>query len=216
MVVPKPITTENKSLKEKHKIILKENILKVGFNFSRFNLKSININKMFNNHFENSDVCLKILSALIGGIFPKLSQYTITELIGNRLCADVFRFHKIENENRDAVFSVLREYGFKQEDIDQMSEGNHVYQFSGILGGTAPRVVCELVDSTLFLLFIDVNHHIYINERHAKDGLFYEYCPININSVCYNMPHNCFAFDYLDEEKLRASSTYEYSAQSNT
>lgn len=210
MKIPKQ-QIEKTSLKNRLPMPLLDNRNFLVYSFRKFNLNPVKINNIFNNHFKNQEHYLKTLTMLIGSILPAISKTTIGELVGPSRASDVLRFHQIENQQRGTVFTVLREYGYNETAIDQMSEGNNIYQFSGILGNTAARIVCEKIGDILFLLFIDANHHIYFNNAYkGNDSFFFEYCPINNQSFCFNMPNNCFAFDYLDEKKIQVTFDYNY------
>ena len=118
-------------------------------------------------------------------------------------------FHAIDKAHQEIVRDILKEYHFSTLTIDQMLEGNDLFNFSATLGHTyAARIVCHKVDNVLFLLFLDTNHHVYMNEKYLRDSLFYEDCPSYINGDCSYMPSNCFAFGLLDEEKIQESFGY--------
>ena len=110
---------------------------------------------------------------------------------------------------------IFQEYSFNETAIDNFLEGSDIYQFEVPFENGSSRVVFQKIDNLISFLFLDPNHHIYMNENivHGNGSLFYEYCPINIEGVCERMNYfdTCFAFEYLDEEKYKSSFDNSYS-----
>ena len=95
-----------------------------------------------------------------------------------------------------------------------MLEGDDLFEFSALLGHNDPaRIVCHKVENTLQLLFVDTNHHIYINEKYTKDSMFYDFCPMYLQGKCHYMPSECFAVSYLDENKIQETFGYNCAIQ---
>lgn len=94
-------------------------------------------------------------------------------------------------------------------------EGENIYQFEIPFVNGASRVVFELINgNTLSFLFMDPNHHIYLDKRKvdASHSFFYEYCPKYLElDECPLMEQfqTCIAFEYIDI--LKFSETYGYS-----
>lgn len=123
-------------------------------------------------------------------------------------------FHTIDEAHRKIVCEILKEYHFSDRTIEQMFEGDNIFEFTATLGHTlAARIVCHKFENILYFLFFDTNHHVYMNEKYVKESLFYEDCPTYSSSNCSYMPAECFAVSYLDEEKIRESFGYSSAPQ---
>lgn len=180
--------------------------------FSKFNLNCVCIPDEFNNHFKDYQHFANVSSAFLGTILPKLTSHTYDEVREGGKESKVLHFHTIDDKHLETVKSVLKEYGYLQESIKQMFEGNSIYEFSAALGHTTPaRVVCHKIGDIIQPLFFDTNHHVFLNERLVKESLFYEECPMYIDDTCPYMPTDCFAVSFLDEEKIKEASGYNYS-----
>lgn len=188
-------------LQDKVQTSVKSNILSI--NFSKFQFNPICLNGKFNNHFKDDTQLSKLLSEFLGVILPKVSSQTYT---GLQRESKQLHFHTIDNEHLKIVRDILISYNFSEFDVSQMFEGNNLCEFSASLGHIVPaRVVCHKVDDILYLLFLDVNHHIYINRKYVKESMFYEHCPSFLENNCPYMPDDCFAVEYLDDEKFENS-----------
>lgn len=117
----------------------------------------------------------------------------------------------VDEAHRKIIREVLEAYHLPTCVITQVLEGNDIVGFSAALGHIyAARIVCYKVNNTLFPLFFDTNHHIYLNEKYVKESLFYEECPMYQNSQCTYMPAECYAVGYLDEDRLNESYGYTF------
>lgn len=180
----------------------------LSINFSKFQLNPICINGKFNNHFQNAEQYQGLISEFLGKILPKITSETYTELQRE---ANQMHFHIIDDAHQVLVWEILREYGFSDFSINQMYEDKNLCEFSATFGHVIPaRAICHKVGNVLFLLFLDVNHHIYINRKYTGESLLFESCPSYLDGTCNYMPESCFAVDYLDEEKLERSFGYNF------
>lgn len=181
----------------------------LSVSFSKFQLKPVRLDDEFNSHFKDDAHFCAVASNFLGIILPKITSHTYKQLCEGTPDANSVHFHSIDEEHLETVRVVLNEYGYTKTAIDQMFEGNHIFQFSGTLGHTYPaRAICHKIDNVLYLLFLDTNHHIYMNEKYTKDSFFYEHCPIYQQEECKYMPYDCFAFEYLDLRKIEESFGY--------
>ncbi len=205
IVVPK--ITEHNKISEKVKVTKNINNLSVSFN--NFHIKPICLRGKFNNHFKDNGHFAVVVASLFGKILPKVTSHTYKEISESGQEGRILHFHSIDKEHQELLFEILRAYNFSEQDIDQMSEGGF-YEFSANLGHVyAARIVChKLSDSILEVLFLDTNHHIYMNSKYTEETLFYESCPEYNDEECDYMPGDCFAVSYLDERKLKDSMGY--------
>ena len=78
----------------------------------------------------------------------------------------------------------------------------------------ATRIVFERIDNLISFLFLDPNHHIYMNRKYVEQNhsLFYDFCPVNLKGNCQRMDYlgTCFAFEFLDEQKYNNTYNYKY------
>lgn len=182
----------------------------LSINFSLFQLSPICIKGEFNNHFKDEVHFHAIAASILGKILPKITSHKFSEVCEGGMEGDGLHFHSIDESHQEIIRDILSEYGYKKSRIDQMLEGSDVFQFSAATGHTyAARMICHKIDNVLYLLFLDTNHHIYMNQKYTEESLFYESCPVYLNSECRYMPAECFAFEYLDLKKLE--ETYGYS-----
>lgn len=192
----------------------KSDVLNV--NFSKFKLNPICINSRFNNHYKNDEHFAAIAAQFLGTVLPKITGHTFQQVCEGAREGQILHFHTIDEEHQKLVYNILKEYNFPDATINQMMEGNSLFEFVATLGHTYPaRVVCHKVDNVLNFLFFDTNHHIYLNEKYVRESLFYEECPAYKNNSCKYMPQDCFAFGYLDENKLSESFGYSTSPADN-
>lgn len=175
-------------------------------NFSKFRLECVCLRGKFNNYFKDGEHFQAVAASILGKILPIITAHKYKELCEGGTDGETLHFHSIDKEHQEIVRDVLKVYGYNESAINQMLEGNDLFQFSGITGHTyATRVVCHKVGNTLYLLFLDTNHHIYINEKYVEESLFYENCPTYQEGQCKYMPNDCFAFAYLDLQKIQES-----------
>lgn len=178
----------------------------LSISFAKFNLKPVCLAGEFNNHFKDDAHFQAVASSILDLALKQISSHTYKELCEGGIAGSGLHFHPIDPEHLQTVRRILEAYGHKKQTIDQMLEGKHIFQFSGIMGHTyAARIVCHKIDNILYLLFLDTNHHIYINDKYIRESLFYESCPIYQQEECKYMPSDCYAFEYLDLQKIQES-----------
>ncbi len=182
--------------------------------FSKFKLTPICLRGKFNNHFKDNQHFCSVAAGFLGTVLPKITSHTYGEVCEGSSEGRILHFHTIDDSHRKTVREILEEYNFSKQTIDQMFEGKNIFDFSATLGHTyAARIICHKVDNVLHLLFLDTNHHVYMNEKYVGDSLFYEDCPTYISGNCTYMPGDCFAVSFLDEEKVKEALGYTNSPQ---
>lgn len=183
------------------------------FSFSNFRFTPINIDDVFNNHYKDETEYVRKISTLIGKALPLLSKES-SSLFSDISKITKLHLHKILNK-QELLFEILQKYGFSNQFIDDLLEGAEIYQFEVPYENGATRIVFQKIDNLISFLFMDPNHHIYLNsEKTNRSGsMFYEYCPVYLNAQCYRMDYlkTCLAFDYLDQERLDTTFGYDYS-----
>lgn len=184
--------------------------------FSKFKLSPICFPNEFNNHFKNQEHFDSVAVEFLGKILPTICARTYSQICEGSRDGKTLHFHTIDKKHLGIVRQILQQYGYPPLTIEQMTEGNDIFEFSAALGHAqhSARIVCHKNDNVLYLLFFDTNHHIYLNERLVKESLFFEFCPLNTAGTCTYMPNDCFAVGYLDEKKL--SDSYGYSFDPHT
>ena len=181
----------------------------LSINFSKFKLEPICLRGKFNNHFKNTEQYNSIVTNLLNVVLPKITSHSYNEVCEGSKEGRQLHFHSIDDKHRIIVRDILKEYNFSDKIIDQMFEGNNIYEFSAVFGHIYPaRIVCHKVGNVLYFLFIDTNHHIYFDEKYARESMFYEDCPKYLSDDCSYMPNDCFAVSYLDEKKIVESLGY--------
>lgn len=183
------------------------------FVFDRFKASSINIQGEFNSFYKDPEEYIRKISIFLGKALPLLSREN-SSLFKDGAKLSQLHLHKVLNK-RAEVERVLKEYGFPEDDINSIFDGANIYQFEVPYENGAFRVVFELIgDNVISFLFLDPNHHIYFNKDKVKESgsLFYEYCPVYGEKQCERMDYfdTCFAFEYLDFEKYKASFSNKY------
>lgn len=207
-----PIRKNNKTIAEKIKRETDIDSIPLIVNFSKFNLTSVNIPDRFNNHYKDYQHVCNVVSGFLGTILPKISKHSFNEIREGGPEGRAIHFHAIDETHREIIREILLEYKMSSTNIDQLLEGDNLFNFSAVLGHTNPaRVICQKIDNVLYILFLDTNHHIYINKKYTEETLFYEICPTYANEECVYMPEDCYAVSYLDEKKLKESLGYTYS-----
>lgn len=183
------------------------------FSFAQFSLKTINLKNEFNNYYKNIEHFSEKLSILLNKALPLLSRETVSIFVSEHSKAKMLHLHKI-TDKKEIIEKILKEYGFLQDSIDDIFEGEELYQLEVPYANGAMRIVFQRTDNLISFLFVDPNHHIYFNKSKVEQSgsLSYEYCPINERSACERMDYlgTCFAFEYLDEEKFKNSYNYSY------
>lgn len=179
------------------------------FSFNRFKFNPICIDREFSNYYKDEDQFVDKISVFIGMALPLLSQERETLFMGKEKGkAEALHLHKVINK-RDVIEDILKAYDFTQDEIDNIFEGEEVYQLEVPYINGATRVVFQRIDNKISFLFMDPNHHVYFNDRidEASRALFFQYCPVNEEKQCSRMDylHTCFAFEFLDEAKYESS-----------
>lgn len=185
---------------------------RIFFTFEDFKVKPINIEKKFNNHFRDESDYINRINTLMEflGMF---SNYTLADFYSKGDLKNQLHFHKLD-ENVDTVEMILRTYGFNEEKITSIISGSRLYQLSLEAKRSSIRVIVECTENIFSPLFLDTNHHIYMDEQLTKNEntLFYQYCPKYKEDKCESMRYTdeCYAFEYLDHEKILRSYGYIY------
>jgi hypothetical protein len=178
------------------------------FTFGDFHLKPINIDGEFNNFYSSKDDYIDKISLLLDKALPLLSKEKATLFTKEYKKADALHLHRV-NQKREIVTEVLEKYGFSSEAIDNIFEGENVYQLEVPYVNGSMRVVFQRIDNLISFLFVDPNHHIYFNPKKvaAAGSLYFEYCPVNAEKGCPRLDDvgTCYAYQYLDEDKYMAS-----------
>lgn len=206
--MPKKVVRPNKQKIEgiSDKISVPQNGDILSVNFSKFKFTSICMQGKFNNHFKDSQHYISIVTNLLDVVLPKITSHPYSEICEGSNEGRQLHFHTIDDKHRKIVREILKEYNFSDIIVDQMFEGNNIYEFSASFGHVhAARIVCHKVENVLYFLFIDTNHHIYFDQKYAGESLFYEDCPQYLEGKCTYMPNDCFAVSYLDEKKIAES-----------
>lgn len=182
------------------------------FTFSNFKLYPINIDGVFNNHFNNANEYIRKITVLFGQALPLLSNesYNMFRELSKVKSMHIHQLHGKE----DILKQIFKKYGYSDEAINNFMEGSEIYQLEIPFENGATRIVFQRIDNLISFLFLDSNHHIYMNKKFVDQNhsLFYEYCPLNQNNSCQRMNYfnTCFAFEYLDENKYNNSFGYTF------
>ncbi len=183
------------------------------FSFAQFSLSPINLEKRFNNFYKDEEDYLEKISILVGKALPMLSREDETVFQEDQPKAKALHLHKVRHR-REIMQDILIAYKFPQETIDNIIEGDQVYQLEVPYINGAARIVFNRVDNLISFLFVDPNHHIYMKEElvDRNNSLFYEYCPVYQDGKCIRMDYfgTCFAYEYLDEIKFKAAYESNY------
>lgn len=207
----KPSVVDNGDKSLLGKINLEKTDNKLDANFEYFKLSPLKINNSFSNYFKDINHFSEIASEFLGIILPKITSHTYNQICEGSQESKILHFHVIDKDHREIIFEILKKYGFNKEAIEQMMEGKDLVSFSATLGHRhAARAICHKVGNTLYFLFLDTNHHIYMNDKYLRETLFYETCPFYTEKSCSFMPDDCYAVSYLDEKKIKESFCYTY------
>lgn len=157
------------------KVASVENTSTLSINFSKFQLNPVCLKGTFNNHFKDGEQVQGLLSEFLGKILPNISSQTYE---GLQREAKQLHFHTIDEKHRRIVREVLKEYNFSDIVVEQILEGNNLCEFSASLGHKIPsRAICHKVGNVLYLLFLDVNHHIYLNQKYVGESMLFKHRP---------------------------------------
>lgn len=179
------------------------------FSFSSFKAEAISI-KRFNNHYRDIDEYVRKMSILFRFGLPLLSREKAS-IFSDLSKMNTLHLHKIKGKD-NLLRKIFNEYGYNSEAIENILDDGDIYQLEIPYENGATRIVFLRAENVISFLFLDPNHHIYLNEQKttADGSLFYEVCPVNEANLCKRMDylHTCFMFDFLDEKKYR--ETYGY------
>lgn len=143
-------------------------------NFKDFKKQSISM-KNFNNCFSNESECFSLMDKSL----EKLKHISNCNNFHSLLIDKNMHCHTIEDDVKDLVKNILKEYGFPTGKIDAIFEGK-LYQVKIADSSPASRLIFYLVSGyILFPLFMDVNHQLYKNNDYNFD--------IDLNSKKYSL-----------------------------
>ena len=183
------------------------------FSFAQFKLAPIKIEGIFNNFFKNEQHYIKMMFCFLGMAMPLLSKENATLFSSDFTKAGTMHIHKI-HKKRNLIERILSIYGFSAQNIDNIFEGNEIYQLEVPYLNGATRVIFQRIDNLLSFLFFDTNLHLYLDEikTSSSGSLFYEFCPTFLHDNCNIMKElqTCYAFEFLDIQKITTSLGYEY------
>ncbi|MBR1437889.1 MAG: hypothetical protein IJ587_05065 [Synergistaceae bacterium] len=183
------------------------------FSFAQFKLKPVRIDGEFNNFFKDDKHYIENMFVLLGLALPLLSKENATLFSSDFAKAGTMHIHKVYSK-RNLIERILTIHGFSPQAIDNIFEGNEIYQLEVPYLNGATRVIFQRIDNLLSFLFLDTNHHLYLNEikTSASHSLFYEFCPTFLNNECNFMKQlqTCYAFEFLDVQKISDSLGYKY------
>ena len=188
------------------------------FTFSNFKMNPINIDGVFNNFFGSQEEYIQKITILIEKALPLLSNEKYS-LFNDLSKAKNMHLHRLHGKE-DILRQIFTEYRYNETAIDSFIEGAEIYQLEVPFANGATRIVFERIDNLISFLFLDPNHHIYMNRKFVDDNhsLFYEFCPVNESKSCQRMDYlgTCFAFEYLDIDAYNNSFGNSYSPQDDS
>jgi hypothetical protein len=187
------------------------------FTFSNFKMKPIKIDGLFNNFFGSQEEYIHKITVLVEKALPLLSNENYN-LFNDASKMKTMHIHQLHGKE-DILRQIFKEYQFSDCAINSFIEGAELYQLEVPFENGATRIVFERIDNLISFLFLDPNHHIYMNWKfvNQNNSLFYEYCPINESGECKRMDyfHTCFAFEYLDRDAYERSFSNGYDPNEN-
>lgn len=208
--IPQSVINNEKTLSKIPASALPDTGGNVSVSFSEFRLDPVCVRGKFNNHFKDDAHIKAVVSEILGRALPKITSCKFSEIREGGRESSGLHFHSIDGQHQEIVEDVLGEYGYSKQSIEQLLEGGSLFQIVGGFGHTYPaRIVCHKIGNVLYPLFLDTNHHIYLNKKFVRESLFYEVCPTYLEGKCSFMPRDCYAFDFLDEKKIE--ETYGFS-----
>ena len=183
------------------------------FSFSDFKLTPINIKNEFNNFYKNAEEYSQKITVFLGMALPLLATEDET-IFKNITKSEKLHLHKLINKE-DILEKIFKKYNFSERRINELLNGEAIYQLEVPYLNGSTRIIFERTDYSIAFLFLDVNHHIYMNkDKVGQSGsMFYNYCPVNINGECDRMNYlkTCFAFEFLDIKKYEATFNNSFS-----
>ncbi len=207
--------TSNKKISSNVTNNKEENDDQVTFTFNDFKITSINIEGEFNNFYKNEQEFIRKISTFLFKCLPMLSNETVKSLNDDISKKKTLHYHKVKGKS-EILRKILESYQYPQEKVEQIIEGENIYEFEMPEENGASRIVMEMIDSTISILFMDCNHHIYFNKDKVDEAgsLFYEFCPVYEKKACDRMDYifkNCFAAEFLDYQKYKDTYLNKYS-----
>jgi len=182
------------------------------FTFSNFKMSPINIDGVFNNYFGDETEYIRKVTILFEKALPLLSNEKYS-LFNDPSKTEALHLHQLHGKE-DILQKIFSAYHFGEHAINNFIEGAEIYQLEVPYENGATRIVFERIDNLISFLFLDPNHHIYMNRKYVEQNhsLFYDFCPVNLKGNCQRMDYlgTCFAFEFLDEQKYNNTYNYKY------
>lgn len=182
------------------------------FTFSNFKMSPINIDGVFNNYFGDETEYIRKVTILFEKALPLLSNEKYS-LFNDPSKTEALHLHQLHGKE-DILQKIFTAYHFGEQAINNFIEGAEIYQLEVPYENGATRIVFERIDNLISFLFLDPNHHIYMNRKYVEQNhsLFYDFCPVNLKGNCQRMDYlgTCFAFEFLDEQKYNNTYNYKY------
>lgn len=182
------------------------------FTFSNFKMSPINIDGVFNNYFGDETEYIRKVTILFEKALPLLSNEKYS-LFNDPSKTEALHLHQLHGKE-DILQKIFTAYHFGEQAINNFIEGAEIYQLEVPYENGATRIVFERIDNLISFLFLDPNHHIYMNRKYVQQNhsLFYDFCPVNLKGNCQRMDYlgTCFAFEFLDEQKYNNTYNYKY------
>ena len=148
------------------------------FTFSNFKMKAVNIKGSFNNHFKSKEEYTRVLTIFLAKGLPFCSNES-SNILSDITKGKNLHFHRIKGKD-EVLRKIFKEYNFREQFIDELLEGDCLYQFEIPYLNGSPRVIFQKIENIISVLFIDTNHHIYSNKQKQKasHSFGYKYCPV--------------------------------------
>lgn len=182
------------------------------FTFSNSKMSPINIDGVFNNYFGDETEYIRKVTILFEKALPLLSNEKYS-LFNDPSKTEALHLHQLHGKE-DILQKIFTAYHFGEQAINNFIEGAEIYQLEVPYENGATRIVFERIDNLISFLFLDPNHHIYMNRKYVEQNhsLFYDFCPVNLKGNCQRMDYlgTCFAFEFLDVQKYNNTYNYKY------
>ncbi len=166
------------------------------FTFSNSKMSPINIDGVFNNYFGDETEYIRKVTILFEKALPLLSNEKYS-LFNDPSKTEALHLHQLHGKE-DILQKIFTAYHFGEQAINNFIEGAEIYQLEVPYENGATRIVFERIDNLISFLFLDPNHHIYMNRKYVEQNhsLFYDFCPVNLKGNCQRMDYlgTCFAF----------------------
>lgn len=130
-IIPHPNKPDIKEISDK--ISVPEKVDTLSISFSKFKLDPICLRGKFNNHFKDNQQYISIVTSLLRVVLPKITSHSYGEVCAGSNEGRQLHFHTIDDKHRIIVKEILKEYNFSDTMVDQMFEGNNIYEFSAYL-----------------------------------------------------------------------------------